>query len=326
MKVIDMHCDTITELWGKQENGIQVGLRHNDQMIDIERLTKGGYVLQNFAIFVEQQSGVSSFEKAQQIRSVFAREMNQNADRIAMVTSVKGIEENEQAGKVSALLTVEGGEACEGSIEKLHVLYEQGVRMMTLTWNYPNEIGYPNLPIGAAGFPYVPDTEHGLTSFGIQCVEEMEKMGMIIDVSHLSDAGVDDVLRYTKKPFVASHSNARAICPWVRNLTDDMIRVLAEHGGVAGLNFYPPFLNTDPVDKVSRIETMCEHVKRLVNVGGIECVGIGTDFDGIEGKFEIADCTDMKKLFDALQKTGFSEDALEKIAYKNVERVIREVM
>ena len=101
---------------------------------------------------------------------------------------------------------------------------------------------------------------------------------------------------------------------------------LPEHGGVAGLNFYPPFLNTDPVDKVSRIETMCEHVKRLVNVGGIECVGIGTDFDGIEGKFEIADCTDMKKLFDALQKTGFSEDALEKIAYKNVERVIREVM
>lgn len=107
MKVIDMHCDTITELWGKQENGIQVGLRHNDQMIDIERLTKGGYVLQNFAIFVEQQSGVSSFEKAQQIRSVFVREMNQNADRIAMVTTVKGIEENEQAGKVSALLTVE---------------------------------------------------------------------------------------------------------------------------------------------------------------------------------------------------------------------------
>ena len=211
-----MHCDTITELWGKQENGIQVGLRHNDQMIDIERLTKGGYVLQNFAIFVEQQSGVSSFEKAQQIRSVFAREMNQNADRIAMVTTVKGIEENEQAGKVSALLTVEGGEACEGSIEKLHVLYEQGVRMMTLTWNYPNEIGYPNLPRNTAGFPYVPDTEHGLTAFGIECVKEMERMGMIIDVSHLSDAGFYDVLRYTEKPFVASHSNARAICPWVR--------------------------------------------------------------------------------------------------------------
>ena len=105
-----------------------------------------------------------------------------------------------------------------------------------------------------------------------------------------------------------------------------MIRILAEHGGVCGLNFYPPFLNTDPVDKVSRIERMCEHVKHLVNVGGIECVGIGTDFDGIEGNLEIADCMEMEKLFDALQKKGFCEDDIERIAYKNVERVIREVM
>ena len=242
MKVVDMHCDTITELWGKQENGIQTGLRKNDQMVDLERLTKGGYLLQNFAIFVEQQPGISSFDKAQQIRSVFQREMKQNTDRIAMVTTIKGIEENEQAGKLSALLTVEGGEACEGSLEKLHVLYEQGVRMMTLTWNYPNEIGYPNLPKHAVGFPYVPDTQHGLTPFGIECVKEMERIGMIIDVSHLSDAGFYDVLRYTKKPFVASHSNARAVCPWVRNLTDDMIRKLADRGGVTGLNFCGDFL------------------------------------------------------------------------------------
>lgn len=342
MKVIDMHCDTITELWGKQENGIQVGLRHNDQMIDIERLTKGGYLLQNFAIFVEQQSGVSSFEKAQQIQSVFAREMNQNADRIAMVTSMKGIEENEQAGKLSALLAVEGGEACEGSIEKLHVLYEQGVRMMTLTWNYPNEIGYPNLPRNAAGFPYVPDTEHGLTAFGIECVKEMERMGMIIDVSHLSDAGFYDVLRYTEKPFVASHSNARAICPWVRNLTDDMIRKLAERGGVTGLNFCGDFLRDPFGGKTSAKERkaalqekdttgyqtmvgseatfvdIVRHARHIINVGGIECIGLGSDFDGIPDYPGRPKAERMDDLAEAFHDAGLTPDEIEHIFYRNV--------
>lgn len=350
MKVIDMHCDTITELWGKQENGIQVGLRHNDQMIDIERLTKGGYVLQNFAIFVEQQVGVSSFEKAQQIRSVFEREMNQNGDRIAMVTSMKGIEENEQAGKLSALLAVEGGEACEGSIEKLHVLYEQGVRMMTLTWNYPNEIGYPNLPRNAAGFPYVPDTEHGLTAFGIECVKEMERMGMIVDVSHLSDEGFYDVLRYTEKPFVASHSNARAICPWVRNLTDDMIRKLAERGGVTGLNFCGDFLRDPFEGKISAKErkavlqekdttgyqTMAEseatfadvvrHARHMINVGGIECIGLGSDFDGIPDYPGRPKAERMEDLAEAFHDAGLTPDEIEHIFYRNVLHVYHDTL
>ena len=350
MKVIDMHCDTVTELWGKQENGIQVGLQHNDQMIDIERLTKGGYVLQNFAIFVEQQPGVSSFEKAQQIQSVFVREMNQNADRIAMVTSMKGIEENEQAGKLSAFLAVEGGEACEGSIEKLHVLYEQGVRMMTLTWNYPNEIGYPNLPRNAAGFPYVPDTEHGLTAFGIECVKEMERMGMIIDVSHLSDAGFYDVLRYTKKPFVASHSSARAICPWVRNLTDDMIRKLAERGGVTGLNFCGDFLRDPFEGKISAKErkaalqekdttgyqTMAgseatfadvvRHARHMINVGGIECIGLGSDFDGIPDYPGRPKADRMEDLAEAFHDAGLTPDEIEHIFYRNVLHVYHDTL
>lgn len=349
MKVVDMHCDTITELWGKQENGIQTGLRQNDQMVDLERLTKGGYLLQNFAIFVEQQPGISSFEKAQQIRSVFQREMKQNTDRIAMVTTIKGIEENEQAGKLSALLTVEGGEACEGSIDKLHVLYEQGVRMMTLTWNYPNEIGYPNLPKHAAGFPYVPDTEHGLTPFGIECVKEMERIGMIVDVSHLSDAGFYDVLRYTKKPFVASHSNARAVCPWVRNLTDDMIRKLADRGGVTGLNFCGDFLldpfadcnSREQIDKkVQNAEykgyhalagsqatfvDIVRHARHMINVGGIECIGLGSDFDGIPDYPGCPRVDYMDDLAEAFHDAGFTPVEIEHIFYRNVLRLYHEI-
>ena len=349
MKVVDMHCDTITELWEKHKKGIQTGLRQNDQMIDLERLTKGGYLLQNFAIFVEQQPGISSFEKAQQILSVFQREMNENTDRIAMVTTIKGIEENEQAGKLSALLTVEGGEACEGSIEKLHVLYEQGVRMMTLTWNYPNEIGYPNLPKHAAGFPYVPDTEHGLTPFGIECVKEMERIGMIVDVSHLSDAGFYDVLRYTKKPFVASHSNARAVCPWVRNLTDDMIRKLADRGGVTGLNFCGDFLldpfagcnSREQIDKKvqdaeykgyhalagsqASFADIVRHARHIINVGGIECIGLGSDFDGIPDYPGCPRADHMEDLAEAFHDAGFTPDEIEHIFYRNVLRLYYEI-
>ena len=204
-------------------------------------------------------------------------------------------------------------------MERIDKLYQMGVRLITLTWNDDNCFGHSHAKDAGR-------MQLGLTPFGKEAVTYMTERGILVDVSHLSDGGFYDVAELVKGPFVASHSNCRELAPATRNLTDDMIRILAEHGGVCGLNFYPPFLNTDPVDKVSRIERMCEHVKHLVNVGGIECVGIGTDFDGIEGNLEIADCMEMEKLFDALQKTGFSEDALEKIAYKNVERVIREVM
>lgn len=159
------------------------------------------------------------------------------------------------------MLTVEEGGVCEGKVERLEHLYRLGVRMMTLTWNYPNEIGYPALDIrkmaeervhsagkgqgepsaGMVPFHRRADMERGLTEKGREFVAEMERLGMVIDVSHLSDAGFYDVLRMTNKPFVASHSNARAIDPWVRNMTDDMIRKLSERGGVIGINFCPDF-------------------------------------------------------------------------------------
>lgn len=127
-------------------------------------------------------------------------------------------------------------------------------------------------------------------------------------------------------PFVASHSNCRALAPATRNLTDAMIRELAECGGVAGLNLEPIFLNEDEMDKVSRIERICDHAMHLIDRGGIECVGLGTDFDGISGEFEISDCTKLPLLFDALRKRGLSEDAVEQIAYQNTARVIRDGM
>lgn len=340
MKVIDMHCDTICEILKGKKRGIKLSLRRNNLMIDLERMKQGGYSVQNFALFVEQQPGESSFNTFQELLAVFNAEMKENEDLISQVTTAKEILENENKGKLSALLTVEGGEACEGKLENLKYLYDQGVRMMTLTWNFPNELGFPNFSEDRDF--YTPDITDGLTRTGIQFVEEMEQMGMIIDVSHLSDAGFYDVLKYTKKPFVASHSNARTICPWARNLTDDMIRKVAERGGVIGLNYCGDFLK-NPFDKVveraaqcksyrttanssASLEDIVKHAKHIVNVGGIECLGLGSDFDGIPAYAGCPKADHMSGLAETFAKFGFHDSEIHKIFYQNVFRLYQDIL
>lgn len=337
MKIIDMHCDTIYEICEAGKRGEEISLRKNHLMVDLEKMKQGGYSVQNFALFVEQEAGASGFDKVKELLSVFQAEMKANADMISMVTTTKEIDENERAGKLSALLTIEGGEACEGKIENLQYLYNQGVRMMTLTWNFPNEIGYPNFK---EGMDFVtPNTSDGLTETGICFVEEMERIGMIVDVSHLSDAGFYDVLEYTKKPFVASHSNARSVSPWVRNLTDDMIRKLGKRGGVTGLNYCADFLRKqvaeEQITEIGRmatergnasLEDIARHARHIVNVGGIECIGLGSDFDGIPGYLGMPEMDKMYRLIDAFKAYGFHESEIDKICYGNVMRLYREVI
>lgn len=320
MKVIDMHCDTMHELWEERKRGEHMTLRRNNLMLDLERMKKGGYSVQNFALFVEQKPQTSSFATVKELLSVFREEMEANGDWISQVVTTKDILENEKAGRLSALLTVEGGEACEGKPENLRYLYDQGVRMMTLTWNFPNEIGYPNLD-GNKDF-YTPNTSDGLTETGIWFVEEMEEMGMIVDVSHLSDAGFYDVVKHTRKPFVASHSNARGVCPWVRNLTDDMIRRLADRGGVMGLNYCADFLR----DSVTGELDIGKHARYIADVGGIECVGLGSDFDGIPPYQGCPKVEKMDELAVIFEKNGFSQQEIDKIMYQNVFRVYKEIL
>ena len=200
--------------------------------------------------------------------------------------------------------------------------------MMTLTWNYPNELGWPNLAKDQFQWQsrHVPNTVQGLTEKGREFVTEMEKLGMIPDVSHLSDAGFYDVLETTKKPFVASHSNARAICPWVRNLTDDMIRKLSERGGVMGLNFCADFLEEVPEGQKNpgTIAAVVRHAKHIANVGGIDVLGLGSDFDGIDTHEELPGAQSMERLWEALKVAGFTEEQLDRIFWKNVLRVYEE--
>lgn len=323
--VTDMHCDTISALLGLKRKGEVYSLRKNNLHLDLERMYEGGYLLQNFALFVNCRKCTSPWEEFCELFRVYEEQLKENQDLIQPVLRYEDIEKNRLSGKMSALLTVEEGEVCEGEIEKLEILYQRGVRMLTLTWNCENKLGYPNV---RPGMFLEPDTEKGLTKTGIAFVERMEELGMIVDVSHLSDAGFYDVCANTKKPFVASHSNAREICGFVRNLTDPMIRELANRGGCMGLNFCVDFLVGDPSDPNDNnsLDWAVRHAKYIVNVGGIEVLGLGSDFDGIDTNPHLPGAQSMECLWEALHKAGFTQGQLEQIFSRNVLRVYREIM
>lgn len=197
----------------------------------------------------------------------------------------------------------------------LRILYRLGVRLITLLWNEPNEIGYPNFE-----GKYM---NKGLTSFGRDIICEMNRLGMIIDVSHMSNRGFYDVAELSSKPFVASHSNSGTVRNHPRNLTDDMIKILANKGGIMGINFAKEFLGSGDLSKVDDI---LSHIKHIKNVAGIDVLAMGSDFDGISPKLEINNIGEIYKLIDALKSNGFSEDEIEKIMYKSALRVIKDVL
>ena len=323
-RYIDMHCDSILK-------GIMDGqlYDHPGHMFDVSRMALAGQGAQFFAVFFPPRPAGNStsgesrpfpadddlFEKA---AALLLDTVAAHPDVIAMAYNAADIVRNEAVGLCSAVLTIEDARVVDSDLRRLRRLYDAGVRAMSLTWNHPNCFGYPNSS----------DSELmrlGLTGFGMDALSEMNSMGLLVDVSHLSDGGFWDVAQHSSKPFAATHSNCRALCDHPRNLTDAMIRQLAAAGGVSGVNFGPEFLTSDGKCE-SRIDDICRHVLHFVNQGGEDCVGLGTDFDGIQGQFEIGQPTDMEMLFQALLKKGLSERQVEKFARGNVLRLLRDVL
>lgn len=233
---------------------------------------------------------------------------------IAQVRSYAEIERNVAQGKMSALLTIEEGGVCHGDIELLHRFYSDGVRMLTLIWNFENELG----------FPHSDSQNRGLKKRGFEFLEEMESLGIIADVSHLSDRGFYDVCKAATKPFTASHSCCRSICDHSRNLTDDMIKALADRGGVIGVNYYSLFLRSG--ENVSHVSDIARHIRHMVKKGGIGCVGLGSDYDGMKCELEMWDCSTLPVLAQELKKQGFSDDETEAVFSSNVLRFYRELL
>ncbi len=308
MKYIDLHCDTAYRMLNEK-----LPLGSSICKVDINKLKKGGALAQVFAFFLDLDEVSDPFIGFMDMYRNFMKEVNKNRDSIKIVRNVKELKEAEKRGKVGAFLSIEEGEVLKGDIGKIKEVYDLGIRMITLTWNYENSIGYPNYK-----FKY---KNMGLKDKGIEMIKEMERVGIIPDASHLSDRGFYDLVNICKKPFIATHSNSRRIMNHPRNLTDDMIKLLAEKGGVMGLNFCNDFVGEN---KVTSINDLVLHAKHIRNIGGIDVLSLGSDFDGIENEVEIKDTSQMNKLANYLEKEGFSYDDIEKIFYKNIIRVLKE--
>ena len=325
MMYIDMHCDTLLKGVREEKEDIY---EMPDAMVDVRRLKEAKVMCQFFAIFFPPKQSnypesakpfLEDEELFTRAREIFLNTIARYPKALGQATNYREVIGHQEADRVAGILTMEDGRAVLGSMERLQYFYKQGVRLISLTWNYENCFGAPN-----SEDPKI--MEKGLTAFGKEAIGVMNELGILIDVSHLSDGGFYDVASLSKKPFVASHSNCRSLCGHKRNLTDEMIHILAEHGGVAGVNFEPTFLQYDRKDQHSTMERIAAHLKHLIRIGGEECAGIGTDFDGIGGIFEVGEPSAMERLFTYLHRNGFSEDLLEKIAYRNVLRVIKESM
>lgn len=305
MKIVDLHCDTLSLL----QNNKASHLFCNDYHVDIEKMIDGNYLLQNFAIFTHTTTCKDVKAYVLECMDIYDNELMLNKQYIKKVLCYKDIEENMNNGIMSSMLTLEEGDVID-DIEDLDYYYKRGVRMIALTWNFINRIGTPACI----------NHEEGLSDFGIEYIKKMESLKMIIDVSHLNDQGIRDVAKYTKQPFVASHSNARSVVNVARNLPDELISLIDQRRGVIGINFYEVFLGQ------GTIEQMVKHIVYLVEIGSIDVVALGSDFDGIDGALEIVNASQMQKLVHALVEHGYSNEDIEKICYKNVLRVYKEVL
>lgn len=331
MKVIDFHCDTLSELRYARLKGEPKDYRNNNLHIDIQKLKKGDYLLQCFAAFInlgdkEHDPLVTALEQI----DIFYDIMEKHPEEIGQVKTWEDLERNRREGRISAMLTIEEGGCCLGNLSILRMFYQLGVRMMTLTWNYENELAYPNVVPGDSSlvYPCGANDTNGVKETGIAFLQEMEKLGIIIDVSHLSDAGFWDVVKHTKRPFIASHSNARAKCSHVRNLTDDMIRAISERGGLTGINYCAGFLDEqdDPAKCQSTVALMAEHIEYIRQTGGLEMIALGSDFDGIENNLQMTDCSCLPMLEAELHRRHYSDDAIEKIFHGNALRLLKEFL
>ncbi|WP_332448167.1 dipeptidase [Sphaerochaeta sp.] len=300
--MIDLHCDTIYSL---DANEIQGNIIQNDGNVDLRWMEKAGNVTTCFALFVELGSVVSPFQTALRLYHRFETELHDAKDRIKHVRTASEIQETTHS---KAILSIEELQILEGDLDRIALLADWGVRLATLTWNYENDLGFPHHLIG------------GLKPFGFEAIGEMEAHNILVDVSHLNDQGFYDVAKVAKKPFIASHSNCRAITNQSRNLSDRMIKTLADHGGVVGLNFCPSFLSEDW--NANHIEDMVRHVVHLKRVGGRDVLAIGTDFDGVSGDLDIKHYDGIERLRRALEQNGFTTKDLEAMWYDNALRVL----
>jgi hypothetical protein len=288
-------------------------LYRNTWKIDIEKLQKAHSKVQDFALFINLGETNDPYGRYEEMRNLCTTQIHLYGEHIQHVLSYQDVESVYESGKIGALMSIEEGGVLGGDLDKLKQAYQDGVRLITLTWNYPNGLGEPHCG----------EQHKKLTPKGIEFVEAMQDLGIIVDCSHLNDAGTEQLGDILDVPFVASHSNAREVTAHTRNLPDNLIKLIANKGGVIGLNFAQSFLGTSPV---SRIDDIVKHGLYLINKGGEDVVALGTDFDGIKPNTEIKDASEMYRLYDAFKEAGLSVEQCEKLFWKNADRLLKEIL
>lgn len=308
--VLDLHCDTILALLG--QSGNEAGsLRRNAGHIDLERASALGGYAQCFACFttpmMEEYRHISPVVAFERELATIQRETDKNKDRIAIAYSPKEIEENRESGKMSAILTLEGTAGIGYDPELLSDLWNIGFRIVSLGWNEQNPLTGSNVTGG------------GLTDRGREFVREAQRLGMLIDVSHISDEGFWDIMKITEAPILATHSNSRAVYNHSRNLTDDMFRAIRETGGVAGYNTCRDFTGENP-----DLDTVCDHILHFMELDPEgKHIALGGDLDGVE---TMPDGFDGVQSYPALARhllnRGLTEQNVMDIFWNNAIRVM----
>lgn len=333
MKLIDLHCDTFSRMY---ENNI-LNVENNDLHIDLNKLIKADSYLQVFALFDNKDKTYYKLEEFNKLIDFAFDLIDKNKGKYNLIKNYNDIEDTH---KQNVLISVEDMGSVDGSFENIKYYYDRGIRIGTLTWNYENTLGFPNTM----------DSSLGLKKFGKEAVEYMNELGIIVDVSHLNDGGFYDVSDITKKPFISSHSCSRELCNHTRNLKDDMIRIIADKGGVIGINFYSLFLNEqisgatkeelelliknknyEKLDEiigkqVSKNEDIVKHLSHIKNIGGSDVIAFGSDFDGISCSLEMKDISGVPSLIPLLEKAGFTGTEIEKLYYKNTLRLFSDCL
>lgn len=315
MFICDCHCDTLTELYNKNAS-----LYENEQHFDIKRQIALGGGLQFCAIYVPTE--VFRYQGGLRYTLCLLDKYNQEIKKLhENGIDVLQVRTAEDAGnvlkhKAATLLAIEEGGAIDGSLEALRCLYELGVRAMTLTWSNRNDIA-DGINEEATG--------SGLTLFGKQVVAEMNRLGMLVDVSHISTAGFWSVIETSTKPIIATHSNAKSLCSHPRNLNDEQIKALAQNGGLAGITFAGQFLEEDWHNAC--IESVYKHIDYMLNlIGNDDHIGFGSDFDGISHPpYNIQGVQDYKQLIEYLSKY-YSDETINKITHQNVINLLQKVL
>lgn len=308
IKLFDGHCDTILKIY-RQGGSLRRGGGH----LDLERAGKFSPYAQFFAMFssVEDAQGRNLRVICREQYNVFRSEIAKNQDMVAHCRTGAEAEAAFSAGKAAAFLSVEGAELLGCSLDGLEEAHRMGVRAVNLTWNHANVLSGSNAE----------EQDRGLSEQGRDFVRRMGELGMLVDVSHLSDRGFWDVAEMTERPFFASHSNSRAVFFHPRSLTDDQFTAIIKRNGVAGLNLYANFVGERP-----DVDSLVAHLEHFWSLGGEKHVALGGDLDGCSAlPAGFADIRDMDKLYNRLLQRNYGASLLDDLFFHNLMRVVNEV-